>query len=411
MFPAYSVRYGRAAITAAFFAQGFGFAVVLTHLDSFKDHWGVSNLEITLVILCVALLAAVGSLIAERLSKHRGSQFALRFGLGCATVALLVTGVAPVFPIFCLGLGIYGLALGSIDASSNMQAVACEAIEGRSILTSFYAAWSAGGILGALETSGTAALAWPLVLSISLPAIIPFFVAWLPFLPSHTQAGDMALNNTISNSADATDKADLLHIPWKLMAVFGAAIVLFYVADSATQTWSTIYLSGTLLASATLAPIGYAAYQGTSLVSRLLGDHFVRRMGAAAVVRIAAIVGAVGLLIAMLAPTPWVAIIGFGILGLGIAVVAPLSFAAAGRLADTDAAGNPIHNPAIKRRKADAIIARVNEFNYLGFVLGSVVTGLVTAALAMRQGFVVPLIGILLILPLARFFSTEKQRR
>jgi MFS family permease len=192
-------------------------------------------------------------------------------------------------------------------------------------------------------------------------------------------------------------------IPWKTLALLGFAIVLFYVADSATQAWSTLYLHGILAATATVAPLGYAAYQATSLVSRGLGDLLVRRLGPATVVRMAAGVGAAGLALAVLAPGPAVAIVGFAVLGLGIAVVAPLSFAAAGRLADVQPGAAA--DPEVRRRAADAIIARVNQFNYLGFVLGGVLTGLVASASTLRAGFVVPLVGIVLILPIAHVFG------
>src|SRR5699024_1896245 len=125
--------------------------------------------------------------------------------------------------------------------------------------------------------------------------------------------------------------------------------------------------------------------------SRLAGDHLVRRVGAATVVRLAAGIGAIGLLAAVLAQGPAVAIAGFAVLGVGIAVVAPLSFAAAGRLAQTDADGRPVRDERTRRAAADGIIARVNQFNYLGFVLGGVLTGLVASGSSMRAGFIVPL--------------------
>ena len=51
----------------------------------------------------------------------------------------------------------------------------------------------------------------------------------------------------------------------------------------------------------------------------------------------------------------------------------------------------------------DAVIGRFNQFNYVGALLGSVLTGLVGAN-NLRLGFAVPMVLILLILPLARAF-------
>ena len=63
---------------------------------------------------------------------------------------------------FCLGFAVYGVGVGGVDASTNMQAVALQHRYGRSILTSFHAAWSAGGIVGSLYTAGTEGLNLPL---------------------------------------------------------------------------------------------------------------------------------------------------------------------------------------------------------------------------------------------------------
>src|SRR5262249_49735260 len=104
------------------------------------------------------------------------------------------------------------------------------------------------------------------------------------------------------------------------------------------------------------------AYQVCMMLSRTGADFVVRAYGAAKVVAAGAVIGGIGLLVAALAPDPATAITGFAIAGLGLAVVVPTSFSAAGRL---DPTGLGI------------AVARVNVFNYAGFVLGAVVAGAV----------------------------------
>ncbi|MEO7124683.1 MAG: MFS transporter [Nakamurella sp.] len=400
----HAVRRGRVSISAAFFAQGFVFAVVLTHLGAFGDAWNLDDLGLTIIMFSVAVFAAVGSVVAGLLSARWGSAAALRAGLVGIAAAVGVAAVAPNFAVFCVGLAIYGGALGCVDATTNMQAVACEALQGRSILTSFHAAWSAGGILGALETSGTASWQWSLGASLLVALIPPLLASGMPLLGMTTTTepavASPAMPGELAALSGNPHPAPV--IPWKTVSILGAAIVLFYIADSATQSWSTIYLHDVLTASAAVAPLGYAAYQASSLVSRGFGDLLVRRFGPVAVVRMSAGVGTVGLVMVVFAPALAWAIVGFGVLGLGIAVVAPLTFAAAGRLAD--AQPGAATDPRIRRRAADAIVARINQFNYLGFVLGGVLTGLVASGSSMREGFIVPLVGIVLILPLAHVF-------
>jgi hypothetical protein len=50
------------------------------------------------------------------------------------------------------------------------------------------------------------------------------------------------------------------------------------------------------------------------------------------------------------------------------------------------------------------VIARFNQFNYVGALLGSVLTGLVGSG-SLRVGFAVPMVLLLAMLPLARAFA------
>ena len=67
-------------------------------------------------------------------------------------------------------------------------------------------------------------------------------------------------------------------------------------------------------------------------------------------------------------------------------------------------AGGVEVDPAVRQARVDAVIARFNQFNYVGALLGAVLTGLVGSG-SLRVGFAVPMVLILGILPLARAFA------
>jgi MFS family permease len=390
-----AARRTRIAVAAAFATQGVGFAVLLTHLPAFKDRYDVGDGVVTAVIFGVALLAGVGTAIADRVSRSHGSGTALRLSLATIGVAVLVIGLSPTLLPFVAGFAVYGVGVGGVDASMNMQAVALQHRYGRSILTSFHAAWSAGGIVGALYTSGTEKL------ELSLPLVL--VVAAGAILGVAASIGGRIAASTSGVGSDGADRSadaalDVLAspgaAPWRPVLMLGLAVVCFYVADSGTSSWSSDFLHEVLDASKSVAPLAFAGYTGASLVSRLVGDHAVRRFGGPAVVRFGGLLGALGLLLVVAAQRPVEAIAGFTILGLGIGVIAPLSFAAAGELSP----GN-----------ADTVVAQVNVFNYVGFIAGGVVVGLFGSAGALRGGFVVPLVLTLVIVGLAPVFHPARR--
>lgn len=390
-----AARRARVATSGGFATQGFVYALLLTSLEQFKDRYGVDDGQITLVVLGVCALAAVGTLVADRVARGRaGSRGALAAGLCVLVAAVCAVSAAPTFAVLALGFAVYGLGLGLVDAGTNMQAVSVQRVYGRSLLTGFYAAWSVGGIAGAVLVSVAAGrtpvepvafVLWSGILVAALAALLVAVAGWHPGR-SATPSGDP----TAGPAAEVVGR-----VPWGPVLLLGLGVVAYYVADTAVSTWSTIYLGDVLDATARVAPLGYAAYLATTLVSRVAGDPLVRRHGRAAVVRVAAVVGAVGLVLVVVAPGTPVALLGFAVTGAGLGVIAPLCFSAAGALA-------PGH--------ADAVVARLNVFNYVGAVLGGVLVGAIGSGSTLRAGFVVPVLLVVAVAVVAPRFGRRSAR-
>jgi MFS family permease len=179
-------------------------------------------------------------------------------------------------------------------------------------------------------------------------------------------------------------------LPWRPMLVLGFAVVAYFAVDNATQAWGTIYLQDALDASDWVAPLVIAPYLAATLASRAVGDRAVRRWGRVLVVRVAALVGAAGLVLVIAAPGWQVAMLGFVITGAGLGPIVPLCFSAAGALAPDN---------------ADAVIARLNVFNYGGTLLGGVLTGLVGSQSSFRVAYAIPVALVLVVAAIAGRFA------
>lgn len=374
------LRRARLAIAAAFFTQGLIFISLTTRLPRIQDKWDLDELGLSGVLLMMVLLAGVGSLVAERLAPRLDSARVLRAGLLVVSVGVLVALLAPTIVVFVLGLATYGIGLGLVDASGNMQAVALEHRLGRVVLPSCHGAWTLGGVIGAVLTLATVDLPWS---TSALVAVIPLAAALAPYLPrDHGEAA----------TSTETD------VPWRAIMLIGLALMVFYTVDTAAATWGPVYLDDIFDTPERLVPLATLPYLVASGMVRLLGDWLTERVGAVRLLRIGAVI-AFGALVMIVSASSWpVAVLGFTILGCGVAVVAPLSFSAAAALAARDA------DPATRQARVDAVIARFNQFNYAGALLGAVMTGVVGSG-SLRVGFAVPLVLVLALFPLARAFA------
>ncbi|WP_408898738.1 MFS transporter [Nocardioides sp. R1-1] len=368
----------RLAIALGFATQGFVFIGLTTRLPDLKERWDLSELGISAVLLAIVLLAGAGSVLAERLAARVASARVLRAGLVLAAAGSALMLAAPAWAAYLVGVGLYGVGLGVVDATTNMQAVALERRYGRTILPSFHGAWTLGGLLGAATTLATedAALGWT-----ALTALVPLLAAAAAFLPREPRETDPA-------TATAAGPA----IPWRPILMVGLGMVVFYMVDTAAQTWGAVYLDDVVDAPSRFVALAALPYLLASLVVRVAGDALVERYGATPVLRVGAVVACAGLVVVTAAPTWLVAVLGFTLTGAGISVVAPLSFSAAARIA-----GGSVE-------RVDAVIARFNQFNYVGGLLGAVLTGVVGQD-ELRYGFVVPMVLVLALLPLARWFG------
>lgn len=384
-----AARAARVVVALAFGAQGLAYGALITSLPGFKDRFGIGDDVVTLVVLGVCLMAAVGTVVSERQARGPGSRAVLTSGLAGIALAILVVALAPSLPVFLVGFALYGFGLGQVDAGTNMQAVALQRAYGRSILTGFYAAWSVAGVLATVYVGQYVSRDVPQQVALPVVAVVVAVIGFL-VLRRAWRAHDAPLDAAPADRGDGERRSAL---PWGGITVLGVAVAAYFVVDSAAATWSTIYLGDVLAAADDVAPLGYGAYLATTLVSRLSGDLAVRRWGRVAVVRTAGIVGALGLLAVVLAPNAAVAIGGLALTGLGLGVVVPLCFAAAGSLA-------PEH--------ADAVVARLNGFNYLGAVLGGVFVGAIGAGSTLRIGYAVPLVLAVVVVLLAPRFGSRR---
>ena len=371
----------RIAVAAGFFLQGLVFASIVTQTPRIKDKFDLGDGALTGILVMVAVVSGVGSVIAGMLAERRTSAVAFKLALTTIGVGALLVGLAPNLGLLLGAFVVYGLGVGGVDAGMNMQGVRVQKAYGRSIMANFHGMWSVGGITGALYASGAAEIDLPLAVSLVIIALATWLVV-LWAAPSFIEAQEH----------EAGLSAKGLDLPWRPILVFGLVVLLFYAADTGILTWSSVYLEDAIDATKTVAPLAYGAYQAGALVSRFGGDFLVRRIGAPAVVTIGTTVGIIGLGVVVAAAAPLMAIAGFFTAGLGLAILAPLAFAAL--------AG------AVPHAALDVAIARMNIANYLGAILGGGLIGAAATADHLRWAFVIPLVLIPIVLLTSREFRT-----
>ena len=397
------LKKARAADSAAFAIQAMLMVALLTSLPSLIPLLGISASKIALVVLALSAFSAAGSVVITIVASKTSSAFAIRVALALLILASFGLTFGPAspgnskLPVFIICTIFYGFAVGALDATTNMQAVAIQRRYGRVILNSFHAVWSAGAIVGSLVVSlgqwaagkmvfGPTAdgdpylyqrYMWTMVTLILLLTIVIFIIS--PKMLKYGHEED-------ETSAEVKKK---FHPPMKIFAALCAAMVFFYTIDFGIQNWSAVFLTDIEHADKAIAPLGLSCYMVLGMIARIVADRLARRFGESRTLFVASIISLIGMVIVLLAKSPVVAVVGFAIVGCGVPITAPLCFSTAGYL--------------VPMEQLDEAIGRLNLFNYIGTLLGGGVVGLISQG-NMKVAMIFPLVMCVALVCLSPFF-------
>ncbi|MFI1801822.1 MFS transporter [Streptomyces sp. NPDC020379] len=372
------LRHGRLSLAVSFFIQGAVFALLVTRIPAIQTRYGISDGLLPVFLAAVPVLAGVGSIATERLVARVRPGAVLRWVQPVVGLALLGAGSGHELWQVAVALGVFGLAVGGLDASMNMLGVSLQHAYGRSIMLGFHAAYSLGGIVGA-------SLAWvgahegiPLV-AIYAPVVTVAVPVALVASGWYADRGGPREGRTDGPGSGPGERGMRFLLPLCLVMAFA------YIGDSTVSNWSAKYLQEVLHSSDQVSTVPYNAYMATTLLGRAVGDLGVRRFGPVRVVRAGTLLAGCGFGVVAVAPGAWAGTAGFTVLGLGLSVIVPQTFAAAGRNAEE----------RLGAGASDAAVARLNIFNYVGFLVGSPLVGALGELWSYRWAMVVPMTLVL----------------
>jgi MFS family permease len=377
--PTLEARRARLAVAVLFLTNGAIFANVVPRYPSVKDDLGLSNASFGLAVAAFALGALLAGLTAGALIRRfRSSRVAvvatLLTGLGIAAV-----GLAPGWAALAGALLVAGAMDSITDVAQNSHGLRVQRAYGRSILNSFHAIWSIGAVTGGVAGAAAAALEVPVAVHLSVSAAVCTALAAgaYRFLLAGPEPQEPA-------EAPATEGAAR---PGARLVRHGALAMLVLIAiggvvvEDGASSWSAIYLSGSLGASAFVAGSGFVALVGMQFIGRIVGDRVVDRFGQRAVARGGGLVIAVGMGTALAFPSVPGTIVGLGLAGLGASTIVPAAMHAADEL------------PGLRPGTGLTIVSWLMR---VGFLASPPLVGAISDASSLRLGLlVVPAAGLL----------------
>lgn len=366
----------RNATRCGFFMAGFGLSVWAPLVPYVRERIEMTDAVFGLLLLCIG----IGSLTWMPISGVLVARWGIRPVQLCsvALLALALAGMALTDSIGWLGLALFcfGGSLGVIDVIMNIQAVLVETAVGRRLMSNFHGMYSLGAISGALVLTGLLSLGLaPEVGSFMMIGVIVAANLALArgYLPNRAPGGGLAFVR-----------------PTGLVMLVGLMCFVVYLAEGAVLDWSALYLTGEKGLEVARGGLGYAAFALMVTIARFAGAPLVNSLGTARVIAFGGMLAAFGIGLSLTAEHWALALVGYGLCGLGCANVSPLLISSLSRQD-----GMPVQ----------LAVTVATTIGFAGVLAGPAMMGMVAHFSSLGMAFALLAVLLLGIVPFCRRFA------
>ncbi len=310
-----------AAVVGSFFAR----------VAELQRAIGLDESQFGLALLGMPAGTLVATLFVSPLIERHGIRPSLLIAFPAFGLFPLLAAFAGNLPAFAVILFYGGFTLSLCNMAMNVEADRVEAATGRRLINRCHGTWGLAFLAStALATAAVAGSVPPaaqfLILALAVATATAVIVGPMQASPPRGHG------NTARRRRFAAPTAAVLLIFG--YAVFGSLI------EGAVRNWSVIYLRDVFVTADWIATLTLPAFFLMMTLTRFRADAWVERYGAARTAMTLALVAAAGLALLVTANTIVVALIGFALMGIGVATTFPATLSAAARLGDRPASEN-----------------------------------------------------------------------
>ena len=374
----------RFAVSLIFAINGMVFGTWASRIPAIVDFHNLSPGSLGLLIFIAGLSAVIAFSIFGRAADRYGAAFITkRATILLIPLTLIFIGFANSIEMLIFAVIFFGAIHGGDDVAMNAWAAEVEREYTRPVMSSFHAMWSLGAGIGAGLGSLLAYYEVAYKNHFSLTSIIIFFVALsVAFVPFKSQK-----NKKVT-------KSPFISIPKG--SLLPVAIITFFasLSEGAVADWSAIFLKSVASLNDGSAALGFTVFSVCMFSMRLMGDRISFKLGPSNAARYSGLVALTGSIILLISNSFLLLLLGFGFIGLGIAVIIPLAFSRAGN---------------DKNISQGTAIASIATLGYGGMLLGPLFLGLLAEITSIKTSFIILPIMAFFIFSLSKHLSIDSE--
>lgn len=366
----------RIAIAIPFLLRGILQGSWYPRIPGVVANTGVDPKNLGLIFFMLALGTILALNLAARITARIGTaRTHAAFALPLPFIVMIVSQTSGLTS-FALGMFLFGFSVGGYDLSTSVQGAIVERRTRTPYISALYGLFSVGALLGSLSSGLLANAHVPIMWQFGTIALFTIPLTWMT---------TVSMLPDDAKPVPAARRRRLPGLPPKILLPLGLTIVCIAIGEETVNNWVALYMKDQLHTSVAVAGFAYTAFSVTTATGRLLGDVVIRHIGVDRTLVSGAILAAIGMGGGMAINQPAAIIFGYGLVGLGLSVVVPVTYRRANDI--------PGMQPA-------AAVAAVASIGFVGFLIGPLIIGGLANLFSLRVAIAtvaVILLGIVLL--------------
>jgi MFS family permease len=360
-----------------FFSQPVALGAWLPRIPEVQEKLALSPAELAIALIGAPIGTLSSLLVAGRIGDWLGAQKTMMIFYPLFFLAMTLPFLANSQLTLMLSLAIMGSTLSILELGMNLSADLYEKQRKKLVMSRAHGLWSFGLMTGTIVGSASAAVRFdPFLMEVAIFAIL--------VLPSLYAVKQVNLDQPAPAAAGNNGKTGFTMPHILLLGIclftFGTTLTEGAVAD-----WAAIFMRDIHNASPGFAGLSLTFFTMAVAMTRLTGDKLREHFSTTDLARTLAIIGVIGLGVIYIAPNAIIAMLGFAMLGSGVALGFPLAVTAAANAPGKSSASN---------------VAVLSFLALTGFLIGPISIGFVAEATNIKIGIMVitPMLAVSAIL-------------
>lgn len=365
----------RISLSMYFFMAGFGFATWASRIPTLKESFNFNEAELGNLLLVMPVSSLIGLPISGWLVSRFDSRLPLLVAFIGFGLALAFIGYSDNLYVLVGAVFLFAFCMRVLNISMNTQSITLQKSFLKKILGSFHGIWSSGGLLGVGFST------WMIGIGVSmerhlliggiviiLSGIISY--AWLLKKDRVTQGNKLALGK-----------------PDKFIVYLGLLVFFAAIAEGGMFDWSGVYFKEVVKED--VFTTGYLIFMVFMALSRFLSDKWIDLLGMEKMYIASSTVISLGILMMVIFPYFWPAVVGFSLVGIGVAAIFPMTYGLAG---------------SSKKYSPGMAVSIIATYGIVGMLLGPPLLGYLAHLFNLQISFLMIMIAGLMLIPISQLF-------